>query len=136
MKPYYQEGGVTIYLGDCREILPQLDKVDLVICDLPQGITQNQWDNTIPLNELWSSYRQVIKDNGAIVLFSNQPYTSELVVGARDIFRYSLVWQKNKFSNFLDAKRKIMRIHEDILVFYKSQPTYNPQYTCGTPYRR
>lgn len=122
-----------IHNGDClqlmKEILPK--SVDMILCDLPYGTTQNKWDSVIPLDLLWAEYERVIKDNGAIVLFGAQPFTSELVMSNRDLFRYSLVWEKNKSTGFLNANKMPLRIHEDILVFYKKLPTYNPQKTTG-----
>lgn len=124
--------------GECIEEMKKIaDKsIDMILCDLPYGTTKNRWDVIIPFEDLWKEYNRIIKDNGAIVLFGNQPFTSKLVMSNEKRFRYSLVWEKNKFSDFLNAKRKPMKIHEDILIFYKKQPTYNPQYTYGKPYKR
>lgn len=129
---------VELYQGDCLALLPTLsDKsVDMVLCDLPYGTTQNKWDILIPFDQLWKQYSRVVKDNGAIVLFGSQPFTSYMIMSNQKQFRYSLVWEKNKFSDFLNAKRKPMKTNEDIVVFYKKQPTYNPQYTYGEPYKR
>ena len=122
-----------IHLGDCLELMKELDdeSVDMILCDLPYGTTQNKWDSVIPLDLLWKQYNRVIKKNGAIVLFVAQPFTSQLVVSNPKDFRYSLVWEKNKSTGFLNAKKMPLRIHEDILVFYKKLPTYNPQKTTG-----
>ena len=127
-----------LYLGDCIELMKNLpDKsVDMVLCDLPYGITKNQWDVVIPFDKLWEQYNRIVKDNGCIALFGNQPFTSHLVLSNIKHFRYSLVWVKNKFSDFLNAKRKPMKVNEDILIFYKKSPVYNPQYTYSTPYKR
>ena len=129
---------IQLYQGDCLEVMKQIpDKsIDMILCDLPYGCTKNNWDSVIPFEPLWEQYNRVIKDNGAIVLFGNQPFTSLLVTSNLKMFRYSLVWVKNKFSDFLNAKRKPMKTNEDVLVFYKKQPTYNPQYTYGEPYKR
>jgi len=110
--------------------------IDMILCDLPYGMTKNKWDSVIPFEKLWKEYHRIIKENGAIVLFGSQPFTSLLVTSNLKYFRYSLVWEKNKFSDFLNAKRKPMKVNEDILIFYKKQPTYNPQYWFSTPYTR
>lgn len=127
---------IELHNGDCIEVMKNIpDKsVDMILCDLPYGVTKNKWDIPIPFDKLWEHYNRIIKDNGAIVLFGNQPFTSKLILSNEKIFRYTLVWGKNKFSDFLNAKRKPMKIHEDICIFYKKQPTYNPQYTIGDPY--
>ncbi len=129
---------MKLFNGDCLEIMKQLpDKsVDMILCDLPYGMTKNKWDSVIPIDLLWQSYKRIIKDNGCIALFGNQPFSSLLVTSNLPMFRYSLVWVKNKFSDFLNAKRKPMKVNEDILIFYKKQPVYNPQYTYSEPYKR
>jgi len=124
--------------GDCLEKMNDIqDKsIDMILCDLPYGMTKNKWDTVIPFDQLWEHYNRVIKDNGAIVLFGSQPFTSIMITSNLKMFRYCLVWEKNKFSDFLNAKRKPMKTNEDICLFYKKQPTYNPQYTYGDPYKR
>lgn len=127
-----------LFNGDCLEVMQNIpDKsIDMVLCDLPYGATNNQWDKIIPFELLWQAYNRIIKDNGCIALFGNQPFTSHLVISNEKYFRYSLVWVKNKFSDFLNAKRKPIKVNEDICIFYKKQPTYNPQYTYAEPYTR
>lgn len=127
-----------IYNEDCLEGMKRIPdgSIDMILCDLPYGTTQNKWDLVIPFEPLWEQYNRIIKDNGCIALFGNQPFTAHLLVSNEKYFRYSLVWVKNKFSDFLNAKRKPMKVNEDILIFYKKQPTYNPQYTYGDPYVR
>ena len=129
---------MELYNGNCLEVMKTLpnQSVDMVLCDLPYGSTKNSWDTIIPFDELWDSLLPLCKDTTPIVLFGNQPFTSLLVTSNINMFRYSLVWVKNKFSDFLNAKRKPMKVNEDILIFYKKQPTYNPQYTYGEPYKR
>lgn len=112
------------------------NSVDMVLADLPYGMTKNSWDTVIPFDEMWSELNRVTKPNAAVVLFANNPFGAMLIASNLKQYRYSLVWEKNKFSDFLNAKRKPMKIHEDIHVFYKKQPTYNPQYTRGEPYER
>lgn len=127
-----------IYLGDCLELMPKHveDKsIDMIFCDLPYGTTQNKWDSVIQLDKLWFEYKRVIKDNGAIVLFAAQPFTSALVMSNPKLFKYDWTWQKPKGTGHLNAKKQPMRDKEDICVFYKKQCTYNPQMTEGTPYK-
>ena len=128
----------NIINGDCLiEMTKIKDKsIDMILCDLPYGMTKNSWDVTIPFDKLWSEYNRIIKDNGAIVLFGSQPFTSLMITSNLTMFRYCLVWEKNKFSDFLNSKRKPMKTNEDIAVFYKKQPIYNPQYWYSTPYTR
>lgn len=107
--------------------------VDMVLADLPYGTTACKWDSVIPFAPLWAAYRRICKPNAAIVLTASQPFTSALVMSNVGEFRYSWVWEKNRPTGFLDAKKKPMRAHEDIVVFYREQPTYNPQKTKGEP---
>jgi site-specific DNA-methyltransferase (adenine-specific) len=119
-----------IYLGDCLELMPKHvdDKsVDMIFCDLPYGTTQCKWDSVIDLDKLWKEYKRVIKDNGTIVLFASQPFTSILVSSNLKMFKYSFTWDKITKTNHLNAKKQPLRQVEDICVFYKKQPTYNPQ---------
>lgn len=133
-----KEKKLSLFEGDCLQIMPYIDdkSIDLILCDLPYGITKNEWDVVIPFEDLWLQYNRIIKDNGAIILFGSQPFTSRLILSNINNFRYSLVWEKNKFSDFLNAKRKPLKTNEDICIFYKKQPTYNPQYWYSTPYER
>jgi site-specific DNA-methyltransferase (adenine-specific) len=114
--------------GDCLEVMPQIPSgsIDMILCDLPYGTTACKWDTVIPFEPLWEQYERIIKDNGAIVLFGSQPFTSSLVMSKLDLFKYELIWEKDKASNFMLAKRQIQKYHENILVFYKEQCTYNP----------
>jgi len=122
--------------GDCLEIMPKLpDKsIDMILADLPYGVTRNKWDSIIPLDKLWSEYKRIIKDNGAIVLTATQRFASQLVMSEPDLFRYDYVWVKSVSSGQLNANHQPLRSHEIILVFYKKPPTYNPQFTTGKPY--
>lgn len=119
--------------GDCLDIMKNIsDKsIDMILADPPQGITQNKWDIIIPLSEMWKGINRIIKDNGAIILFANQPYTSELIMSNKKMFRYTMVWYKTTSTGFLNAKKQPLRIHEDIVVFYKKPPAYNPQMSTG-----
>jgi site-specific DNA-methyltransferase (adenine-specific) len=127
-----------LWKGDCLVEMKKIKdgSVDMILCDLPYGMTNNAWDVVIPFDKLWEEYNRIIKENGAIVLFGSQPFTSILITTNLKMFRYCLVWEKNKFSDFLNSKRKPMKTNEDIAIFYKKQPTYNPQYWYSTPYCR
>jgi site-specific DNA-methyltransferase (adenine-specific) len=100
--------------------------VDMILCDLPYGTTACAWDTIIPFEPLWEQYERVIKDNGAIVLTACQPFTSALVMSNAKLFRYEWCWKKNPVG-FLNAKRMPLKDKEDVCVFYKKLPTYNPQ---------
>ena len=128
-----------IYHGDCLEVMKQIpDKtVDMILCDLPYGVTSRlNWDIRIPLEPLWEHYRRIITDNGAIVLTATEPFSSMLVMSNLGMFRYDLIWKKPYTTGFLNANRMPLRNHEQILIFYKKLPTYNPQKTKGEPYNR
>jgi DNA modification methylase/DNA-binding XRE family transcriptional regulator len=122
--------------GDCLEVMQYIpDKsVDMILCDLPYGTTQNKWDSVIDLQKLWNEYERIIKDNGAIVLTSQGIFTAKLILSNENLFKYKITWIKSKPTNFLNAKKQPLRKHEDICVFYKKQPTYNPQMTKGEAY--
>jgi site-specific DNA-methyltransferase (adenine-specific) len=124
--------------GDCLEVMESFpDKsIDMVLCDLPYGTTQNHWDSVIPLDRLWSQYERIIKDNGAIVLTSQGLFTAKLMLSNPKLFKYKITWIKSKPTNFLNAKKQPLRKHEDICIFYKNQPVYNPQMTYGEPYNK
>lgn len=123
-----------IWHGDCLELMSDIsDKsIDMILCDLPYAVTARQkWDVIIPFEPLWEHYNRIIKDNGAIVLFGAEPFRTKLIYSNMDQFRYDLIWEKNKTTGFLNAKKQPLRKHESILVFYKTPPTYNPQKTYG-----
>ncbi len=122
--------------GDCLEIMQGIpDKsIDMILCDLPYGTTQNKWDSVIDLDLLWEQYNRIIKDNGCIALTSQGIFTAKLMLSNEKYFKYKIVWIKSKATNFLNAKNQPLRKHEDICIFYKKQPTYTPQMTSGTAY--
>jgi len=125
-----------IYLGDCLELMPKHieDKsIDMIFCDLPYGTTQNKWDSLIDLSKLWSEYKRVIKDNGAIVLFAQTPFDKVLGSSNLKMLKYEWIWRKSRPTGHLNANRMPMKAHENILVFYKKPPTYNKQMTIGKP---
>lgn len=123
-----------LVLGDCLETMSQFpdQSIDMILTDLPYGVTaRNKWDVVIPFGPLWKEYERIIKDNAAIILTATQPFASQLIVSNPKLFRYDLIWAKNKKTGFLNAKRMPLRSHEQILVFYKKLPPYNPQKTTG-----
>lgn len=120
---------IELLNGDCLELMRDIpDKsIDMIICDLPYGLTHCDWDIPLDMEAMWKQYKRIIKDHGAILLFSIQPFTSDLIQSNRKMFRYEIVWQKTQPSGFLNAKRMPLRNHEIITVFYRHLPTYNPQ---------
>ena len=120
---------IQLYQGDCLEEMKNIpDKsIDMILCDLPYGTTQNKWDSIIPLEPLWEQYKRIIKDNGAILLFGSQPFTTILNYSNISNYRYEWVWIKNNSTGFQLANKRPLKKHELISVFYKKQPTYNPQ---------
>ena len=107
--------------------------VDMICCDLPYGTTQNKDDIVIPFEPLWKEYERIIKENGCIALFAQGLFYVDLVNSNRKLFRYDLVWDKVLTIGFLNAKRMPLRQHEQVAIFYKKLPTYNPQFTEGKP---
>lgn len=128
----------SLYHGDCLDLMSYLpdQSIDMILCDLPYGTTRNKWDSIIPTNLLFKSYNRIIKPNGVIVLTAQSLFTVDLIVANKQDYRYSLIWEKSKAGGFLNAKRMPLQAHEDILVFYKKLPTYNPQMEAGKPYTK
>lgn len=124
---------IDIRQGDCLELMKTIPNksIDMILCDLPFGTTRNSWDKIIPFEPLWEQYKRIIKDNGAIVLFSQQPFTADLINSNRKMFRYEWIWNKVHALGFLNANKMPLRVHENICVFYKSLPIYNAQKTYG-----
>lgn len=125
----------TIHLGDCLELMKDIPdgSIDMILCDLPYGTTQNKWDSVIPFSPLWSQYERIIKPNGAIVLTAQSPFDKVLGCSNLSLFRYELIWHKSRPTGHLNANRMPLKAHENILVFYKSLPVYNKQMTKGKP---
>lgn len=123
----------TVAHGDCLQLMDRIppESVDMVLCDLPYGITRNVWDCEIDLDDLWRSYRRVVKENGAIVLFAAGMFTARLMASNPSMWRYNLIWRKSNPTGFLNAGKMPLRAHEDICVFYRRLPTYNPQMGVG-----
>lgn len=126
---------VTLYNDDCLVRMRDIpDKsIDMVLCDLPYGVTQNKMDVVIPFDRLWEQYDRIVKDNGVIALFAQGLFYVDLVNSNRSMFRYDLVWDKVLISGFLNANKMPLRSHEQIAIFYKNIPVYNPQMTIGNP---
>jgi site-specific DNA-methyltransferase (adenine-specific) len=124
---------IDLRLGDCLEVMKTIENnsIDAIICDLPYGKTACKWDSVIPFDLLWEQYNRIIKDNGVILLYAQQPFASDLINAYRKYFRYVMIWEKTKPAGFFNAKKMPMKSHENILVFYKKLPTYNPQMTNG-----
>ena len=127
---------INLLQGDCLELMKDIpDKsIDMILCDLPYGTTRCKWDSVIPFEPLWKNYSRIIKDNGAIVLFSQMPFTAALVMSNLKMFRYEWIVEKSIATGFLNAKHMPLKCHENICIFYKKLPTYNPQMTKGKPY--
>ncbi len=128
----------NIVEDDCLNAMKKIPpgSIDMILCDLPFGFTQNKWDSILPLDLLWEEYKRIIKNRGAIVLNSHGIFTAKLVMSNEKMFKYKITWIKSKPTNFLNAKKQPLRKHEDICVFYKKQPTYNPQMNNGAPYNK
>jgi site-specific DNA-methyltransferase (adenine-specific) len=124
--------------GDCLELMKDIpDKsVDMILCDLPYGTTQNKWDKKIDLQVLWNNYKRTIKSGGVIALFSQQPFAADLIQSNLSQFRYEWIWQKTQGTGFLNANRMPLKIHENILIFYDKLPKYNPQFSKGKIHSR
>lgn len=129
---------ISLRLGDCLKRMSEIEdkSIDLILCDLPYGTTRNKWDIPIDLKLLWKQYNRIIKDNGAILLFAQTPFDKVLGCSNLEMLRYEFIWEKDKATGFLNAKKMPLKVHENILVFYKKLPTYNPQMRTGfKPYK-
>jgi site-specific DNA-methyltransferase (adenine-specific) len=118
---------IELKKGDCLELMKDIKakSIDMILCDLPYGTTACKWDTIITFDKLWEQYERIIKDNGAIVLFGKQPFTSKLILSNLKLFKYELIWEKTRAGNNMQVTKQPSAIHENILVFYKKQPTYN-----------
>jgi len=133
----------TFYHGDC---LVEMDKIadksiDMILCDLPYGVLNKgnksaKWDSVIPFNLLWLQYERIIKDDGLICLTGQGLFTADLMISNRAIWRYNIIWDKVAKTGFLNSKKMPLRQHEDVCIFYKSLPTYNPQMKKCEPHKR
>ena len=127
---------VDLYEGDCLNILPKLadNSVDMLLVDLPYGTTACKWDSVIPLDQLWKQYNRICKKNAAMVFTAAQPFTTILASSNIENFKYEWIWEKPQGTNPMNAKVMPLKSHENILVFYRKKPTYNPQMWYSTPY--
>lgn len=135
---YYKDEATRLFLGDCIYIMKLFpaEYFNMILCDLPYGITvRNKWDIIIPFKDLWEQYERISKHSAFIVLTAAQPFVSDLVCSNKKLFKYEWIWQKQQGTGFLNAKKQPLRSHEQVLVFYKQQPTYNPQFTEGVAYK-
>ena len=129
---------IDLRKGDCLEVMKTIkDKsIDAIITDPPYGTTACKWDSVIDFDLMWEQLNRIIKPNGAIVLFGSEPFSSAVRISNIKNYKYDWVWEKSKATNFLNAKKQPLRAKENILVFYKKQPTYNPQMTKGKSYNK
>lgn len=124
---------ISTYQGDCLEVMQQIPdgSIDMVLCDLPYGTTQCKWDTCLNLDKLWEQYLRVVKESGAILLFAQTPFDKVLGASRIDLLRYEWIYEKTLATGHLNAKKMPMKAHENVLVFYRKLPTYNPQKTTG-----
>lgn len=120
---------IEIIEGDCLEVMAELPPaaVDMILADLPYGTTQNKWDSVLPLDELWRHYWRIVKPNGAVVLTAQAPFDKALGASCLRHLKYEWIWSKTRATGHLNAKKQPLKNHENVLVFYRGQPTYNPQ---------
>ncbi len=130
------ECGALLIENDCLQAMAKIpsESVNLILCDLPYGTTQNSWDSIIPLDELWRHYRRILRPNGVVALMSQGLFTARVILSQESIFKYKITWIKSKPTNFLNAKKQPLRKHEDVCVFYARQPEYTPQMMPGAAY--
>lgn len=126
----------AIIEADCLKAMKAIPdaSVNMILCDLPYGTTQNKWDSVIPLDALWKQYRRILAPRGVVVLTSQGSFTARLMLSEEKLFKYKLTWIKSKSTNFLNAKKQPLRRHEDVCVFYGKQPHYTPQMSPGEAY--
>lgn len=136
--PFFKSMINNVVQGDTIAKMKEIpdNSVDLLLVDLPYGTTQNKWDSVIPLPDLWEQYHRVVKENGAMIFTASGVFTAKLILSNPKDYKYNYTWIKSKATNFLNAKKQPLRKHEDILVFYRKQPTYNPQMTSGSAYSK
>lgn len=129
---------IELHNGDCLDVMKDIpDKsIDMILCDLPYGNTNCSWDTIIPFEPLWKEYERLIKDNGAILLFGAEPFSSNLRLSNLKMYKYDWIWEKSKATGFLNSKKRPLVAHENIHVFYKKQPLYNPQFTFANSYNK
>ena len=129
---------ITIIQGDSIQEMQKLpnQSINMILCDLPYGMTANKWDSIIPLDSLWIEFKRLLKPKGCVVLTGMQPFTSKLVMSNPEWFKYEWIWKKDAGTGFLNAKKQPLRNHENILVFSEGQGNYNPQMMHGKKYNK
>lgn len=129
---------IKLLHGDCIELMRDVPdgSIDMIPTDPPYGATRCAWDKTVPFAPMWEAFERVIKPNGCIAVFAGEPFSAALIISNLKLYRYELIWCKDIHSDFLNAHRKPLKIHDKIQVFYKSSPVYHPQKTKGKPYMR
>lgn len=127
---------IDIKNGDCLELMPHIlpQSVDMILCDLPYGSTKNKWDTIVSFDKLWEQYNRIITSNGVIALFCDGLFMANLMLSNTKMWRYNLIWNKNRGCDFLNANVKPLKSHEEIAIFYKKKPVYNKQFQYSTPY--
>jgi len=125
-----------VYLGDCLEVMKEIEdhSIDMILCDLPYGITACKWDTPIDLDALWKHYKRIIVKGGAIILTATMPFGATLIMSNPKWFRHEVIWEKCNHSNSLNANKMPLRFHENILIFCEKGTVYNPQKSEGKPY--
>ena len=123
--------GSALFQGDCLDIMPLIpdNSIDLILCDIPYGTTACKWDSVIPFDKMWQQLKRIRKENTAILLFGSEPFSSNLRMSNMNEYKYDWIWDKKRVSNPMMAKKMPLKNYEIISVFYKQQPTYNPQPT-------
>nr|VFK32845.1 MAG: site-specific DNA-methyltransferase (adenine-specific)/modification methylase [Candidatus Kentron sp. MB]VFK35554.1 MAG: site-specific DNA-methyltransferase (adenine-specific)/modification methylase [Candidatus Kentron sp. MB]VFK77390.1 MAG: site-specific DNA-methyltransferase (adenine-specific)/modification methylase [Candidatus Kentron sp. MB] len=127
---------VLLIENDCIDAMKKIPdgSVNLILCDLPYGTTQNAWDSVIPLHTLWEHYRRILDPKGVVALMGQGSFTARVILSQEPLFKYKITWVKSKPTNFLNAKKQPLRKHEDICIFYARQPKYCPQMSPGNAY--
>ena len=120
---------LELYQGNCLELMSDIadNSIDCIICDLPYGTTSCSWDIIIPFDKLWEQYNRIIKDNGAIILFGQEPFSSLVRCSNLKDYKYDIYWEKERLTNINQVKKRVGKTIETISIFYKKQCTYNPQ---------
>ena len=129
VKPYFETKNGKLYHGDCLEIMKDIpDKsIDMILCDLPYGVTNCKWDNIIALDNIWLEYKRLLKLNRMVVLTAGQPFASSLIYSNPEWFKYDLIWEKSHATGHLNAYKAPLRSHETLLIFGNGKTVYNPQ---------
>lgn len=127
-----------IFNADCLEQMKSIpDKsIDMILCDLPYGTTQNKWDEIIPFDKLWEQYNRIIKDKHVIALFGANPFSAKIITSNLKNYKYNWIWEKSKATGYLNSKKRPLIAHEDVLIFSNGTPRYYPMMSSGEPYKK